>query len=94
MFSQGPQFAALVLKISEDLKTVSIDGQDKVAKSQREVLDVVKSTLDNPRVRTDLALKSSGGDARVLLERLIVELCGEGSRRPWRPPGARVEGSR
>lgn len=26
--------------------------------------------------RTDLALKSSGGDPRVLLERLIVELCG------------------
>jgi len=25
--------------------------------------------------RTDLALKSSGGDARVLLERLVVELC-------------------
>jgi DNA polymerase-3 subunit delta len=31
--------------------------------------------------RTDLDLKSSGGDARVLLERLIVELCG-GARRP------------
>jgi DNA polymerase-3 subunit delta len=27
-------------------------------------------------LRTDLALKTSGGDARVLLERLIVELCG------------------
>jgi DNA polymerase-3 subunit delta len=26
--------------------------------------------------RTDLALKSSGGDPRVLVERLIVELCG------------------
>jgi len=26
-------------------------------------------------MRTDLALKSSGGDARVLLERLVVELC-------------------
>ena len=26
--------------------------------------------------RTDLALKSSGGDSRVLLERLVVELCG------------------
>jgi DNA polymerase-3 subunit delta len=39
--------------------------------------------------RTDLALKSSGGDPRVLLERLVVELCaggrpapGRGSRRP------------
>lgn len=27
-------------------------------------------------LRTDVALKSSGGDPRVLLERLIVELCG------------------
>jgi len=28
--------------------------------------------------RTDLALKSSGGDPRILLERLVVELCGTG----------------
>jgi DNA polymerase III subunit delta len=27
-------------------------------------------------LRTDLALKSSGGDPRILLERLVVELCG------------------
>jgi DNA polymerase-3 subunit delta len=27
-------------------------------------------------LRTDLALKSSGGDPRVLMERLVVELCG------------------
>jgi len=26
--------------------------------------------------RTDLALKSSGGEPRILLERLVVELCG------------------
>ena len=26
-------------------------------------------------LRTDLALKSSGGDPRILLERLVVELC-------------------
>ncbi len=30
--------------------------------------------------RTDLALKSSGGDPRILLERLVVELCGMQSR--------------
>ena len=30
--------------------------------------------------RTDLALKSSGGDAKVLLERLVVELCGPAGR--------------
>jgi len=27
-------------------------------------------------LRTDIALKSSGGNPRMLLERLIVELCG------------------
>jgi len=26
--------------------------------------------------RTDQAMKSSGGDPKVLLERLIVEMCG------------------
>lgn len=36
--------------------------------------------------RTDLALKSSGGDPRMLLERLVVELCGE------RGPGHRFQG--
>jgi DNA polymerase-3 subunit delta len=32
--------------------------------------------------RTDLALKSSGGDPRILLERLVVELCGTGRLKP------------
>ena len=31
--------------------------------------------------RTDLALKSSGGEPRILLERLVVELCGETAAR-------------
>ena len=31
--------------------------------------------LDKKLFRTDLALKSSAGDPRVLLERLVVELC-------------------
>jgi DNA polymerase-3 subunit delta len=37
-------------------------------------------------LRTDLALKSSGGEPRILLERLVVELCGGGTagRRPAR----------
>jgi DNA polymerase-3 subunit delta len=30
--------------------------------------------------RTDLDLKTSGGDPKVLLERLVVELCGRGQR--------------
>ncbi len=32
--------------------------------------------------RTDLDLKRSAGDPRILLERLIVELCGEGRAQP------------
>jgi DNA polymerase-3 subunit delta len=32
-------------------------------------------------LRTDIALKSSGGDARILLERLVVEMCPEARRR-------------
>ncbi len=34
--------------------------------------------------RTDLALKSSGGDPRILLERLVVELCGSRQATPAR----------
>ena len=46
--------------------------------------DRVKPALD-ALLRTDLALKSSGGDERVLLERLIVELTGKALSRPgWR----------
>lgn len=53
----------------------------------------VAEKMPTPRVRpavdavfrTDLALKSSGGDPRILLERLVVELCGEGGRRPPAP---------
>ena len=38
--------------------------------------------------RTDLALKSSGGEPRILLERLVVELCGDTAARKG-PPYAR-----
>jgi DNA polymerase-3 subunit delta len=50
---------------------------------------IAAEKLSGPRVRpamdallrTDIALKSSGGDARILLERLVVEMCPEGRRR-------------
>ncbi len=41
----------------------------------------VKPALD-ALLRTDLALKSSGGDERVLVERLVVELTGKPIARP------------
>ena len=39
--------------------------------------------------RTDLDLKRSAGEPRVLLERLIVELCARGAGRPLQTSGAR-----
>ena len=39
--------------------------------------------------RTDLDLKRSAGDPRVLLERLVVELCARGANRPVQAGGAR-----
>jgi DNA polymerase-3 subunit delta len=40
----------------------------------------------NAVFRTDLALKSSGGDQKLLLERLVVELCGSGRQAGAGPP--------
>jgi DNA polymerase III delta subunit len=37
--------------------------------------------------RTDLDLKRSAGEPRVLLERLVVELCARGAGRPSPPRG-------
>jgi DNA polymerase III subunit delta len=50
---------------------------------------IAAEKLSGPRLRpamdalfrTDIALKSSGGDPRILLERLVVEMCPEGRRR-------------
>jgi DNA polymerase-3 subunit delta len=50
--------------------------------------DRVKPALD-ALLRTDLALKSSGGDTRVLVERLVVELTGRPIPRPQWGPGRR-----
>ena len=50
--------------------------------------DRVKPAVD-ALLRTDLALKSSGGDTRVLVERLVVELTGRPIPRPQWGPGRR-----
>lgn len=48
--------------------------------------DRVKAALE-ALLRTDLALKSSGGDSRVLVERLVVDLTGRPVPRPAWGPG-------
>ena len=65
---------------------VAIDSGDpaKVKDALRDTISLVDKMADSRRIpgavealfRTDLDLKSSGGDPRVLLERLVVELCG------------------
>jgi DNA polymerase-3 subunit delta len=49
--------------------------------------DRVRAAVDAV-FRTDLAMKSSGGEPRILLERLVVQLCGRS-----RPGGAGAGGS-
>ena len=63
-------------------------------------LRIAAERLPAPRVRagidalfrTDIALKSSGGDPRILLERLVVELCAEAPRKgaPYAGPSIRT----
>jgi DNA polymerase-3 subunit delta len=50
--------------------------------------DRVKPAID-ALLRTDLALKSSGGDSRTLLERLVIDLTGRPMPRPAWGPGRR-----
>jgi DNA polymerase-3 subunit delta len=54
---------------------VKVLGQLRIAAEKvpaRRLADAI-----NALMRTDLAMKSSGGDPRILLERLVVELCEE-----------------
>lgn len=45
--------------------------------------DRVRAAVDAV-FRADLAMKSSGGEPRILLERLVVQLCGRSTQsRPW-----------
>jgi DNA polymerase-3 subunit delta len=55
-------------------------GQLRLA-AERTAGPRVKNAIE-ALLRTDLALKSSGGDPRVLLERLVVELCDTGRLKP------------
>ena len=73
----GNALRELTLALDAGTVPVMILGQLRVAAEQlppprvREAIEAV--------FRTDLAVKSSGGDPRILLERLVIELSG---RRP------------
>jgi DNA polymerase III delta subunit len=64
---------------------VIVMGQLRVA-AERMPAARLRSAIDAV-LRTDLALKSSGGDPRALLERLVVEMCeprkSGATRRSW-----------
>jgi len=67
---------------------LAFEGGDVAVKILGQIR-IAAEKLSGPRLRpamdalfrTDIALKSSGGDARILLERLVVEMCPEGRRR-------------
>jgi DNA polymerase-3 subunit delta len=67
---------------------LAFDGGDVAVKILGQIR-IAAEKLSGPRLRpamdalfrTDIALKSSGGDPRILLERLVVEMCPEARRR-------------
>lgn len=67
---------------------LAFEGGDVAVKILGQIR-IAAEKLTGPRLRpamdalfrTDIALKSSGGDARILLERLVVEMCPEGRRK-------------
>ena len=71
----------LTLALDAGAMPVMMMGQLRAA-AEKLAAPRVRAGIDAV-MRTDLALKSSGGDPRVLLERLVVELCEErvGARR-------------
>nr|AQQ74780.1 hypothetical protein [uncultured bacterium] len=58
---------------------VKILGQIRIA-AEKLTGTRLRAAMD-ALLRTDIALKSSGGDARILLERLVVEMCDAGRLR-------------
>jgi DNA polymerase-3 subunit delta len=75
--------AELAAALDAGAQPVFLLGQIR-SSSERQPANRLRSVMDAV-LRTDLALKSTGNDARVLLERLVVELCGPASR-PGRQP--------
>ncbi|MCU0249152.1 MAG: DNA polymerase III subunit delta [Vicinamibacterales bacterium] len=73
--STGEALRELALKIDAGEYPPMILGQVRWFVANRLEPRRVRTAMD-ALFRTDLALKTSGGDPRVLLERLVVELCG------------------
>jgi DNA polymerase-3 subunit delta len=73
--STGEALRELALKIDAGEYPPMILGQVRWFVANRLTPRRVPAAVD-ALFRTDLALKTSGGDPRVLLERLVVELCG------------------
>ena len=74
----------LGLALDASMMPVMLMGQLRLA-AERLPGHRVKQAID-ALLRTDLALKSSGGEPRVLLERLVVELCEERKKGSTRSP--------
>jgi DNA polymerase-3 subunit delta len=70
----------LHLSLDAGAQPVFVLGQLRLA-AERLPAHRVRNGID-ALFRADLALKSSGGEPRLLLERLVVELCEEKKRRP------------
>jgi DNA polymerase-3 subunit delta len=73
--STGEALRELAMKIDAGEYAPMILGQVRWFVANRLEPRRVRAAVD-ALFRTDLALKTSGGDPRVLLERLVVELCG------------------
>ena len=88
----GEALKELRLALDAGMIPVMVMGQLRIA-AERLPAARLNAGMD-AILRTDVALKSSGGDPRILLERLAVELCEEG-RRPGRPfPSRTSQGPR
>lgn len=82
----GRALRELVLILNEGEPSYKVLGQLRWVAESRMAGPHVKTAIEAV-LRTDLALKTSAGDHRVLLERLVVELCDERLRARPRLPG-------
>ncbi len=76
----GAALAELDLELAEGAVPYMLLGLIRSAVEKTVAARDLPAALD-ALMRTDLALKTSGGDPRVLLERLVVEVCGSARER-------------